>query len=69
MQADFVIHQVKSVNYGLESIRVLGPKIYESFPNDLKNKESVRMIVLQQPLRNANLNHVLAVFVKLICRT
>ena len=46
MQADFVIHQVKSVNYGLESIRVLGPKIYESFPNDLKNKESVRMIVL-----------------------
>ena len=69
MQADFVIHQVKSVNYGLESIRVLGPKIYESFPNDLKNKESVRMIVLKQPLRNGNLNHVLAVFVKLIYRT
>ena len=69
MQADFVIHQVKSVNYGLESIRVLGPKIYESFPNDLKNKESVRMSVLKQPLRNGNLNHVLAVFVKLIYRT
>ena len=69
MQADFVIHQVKSVNYGLESIRVLGPKIYESFPNDLKNKESVRMIVLKQPLRNGKLNHVLAVFVKLIYRT
>ena len=35
----FVIPQVKSVNYGLESIRVLGPKIWESLPNDLKNKE------------------------------
>ena len=33
-QTDFVIPPVKS-------IRVLGPKIWESFPNDLKNKESV----------------------------
>ena len=40
-QADFVIPQVKSVNHGLESIRFLGPKIWESLPNDLKNKESV----------------------------
>ena len=40
-QADFVISRVKSVNYGLETIRVLGPKIWESLPNDLKNKESV----------------------------
>ena len=40
-QADFVITQVKSVNYGLESIRVLGPKIWESLPNSLKNKDSV----------------------------
>ena len=39
-QTDFVIPPVKSVNYGLESIRVLGPKIWESFPNDLKNKVS-----------------------------
>ena len=40
-QANFVIPQVKSVNYGLESIRVLGPKIWERLPNDLKNKESI----------------------------
>ena len=38
---DFVITQVKNGNYGLESIRVLGPKIWESLPNGLKNKESV----------------------------
>ena len=40
-QTDFVIPQVKSVYYGLESIRVSGPKTWKSFPNDLKNKESV----------------------------
>ena len=40
-QADFLIPQVKSVNRGFQSIRVLGPKIWESFPNDLKNKELV----------------------------
>ena len=40
-QTDFVIPQVKSVYNGLESIGVLGPKIWGSFPNDLKNKESV----------------------------
>ena len=40
-QTDFEIPQVKSVNYGLESIRVLGPKIWESLPNDLKSKELV----------------------------
>ena len=38
---DFVIPTVKSVNYGLESIRFLGPKIWESLPNNLKNKESI----------------------------
>ena len=32
---------VKTVNYGLESIPFLGPKIWESVPNDLKRKESV----------------------------
>ena len=35
------IPQVKSVNYGLESIQVLRPKIWESFPNNLKKKESI----------------------------
>ena len=36
-----MILTVKSVNYGLESIRFLGPKIWESLPNNLKNKESI----------------------------
>ena len=40
-QRDFVIPTVKSVNYGLESIRFLGPKIWESLPNNLRNKESI----------------------------
>ena len=66
-QTDFVIALVKSVNHGLESIRVLGTKMWESVPNDLKNKEPVDSF--KQPLRDGNLNHVLAVFVKLIYRT
>ena len=40
-QTDFKIPHVKTVNYGLESIRFLGPKIWKSVPNDLKRKESV----------------------------
>ena len=40
-QRDFVIPNIKSVNYGLESIRFLGIKIWESLPNNLKNKESI----------------------------
>ena len=67
-QTDFVIPQVKSVNHGLESVRFLGPKIWESLPNDLKNNENL-LIVLKLPLRDGNLNHAHAVFVKLIYRT
>ena len=40
-QTDFIIPQLKTVIYGLQSIRVLGPKKWESLTNDLKNKESV----------------------------
>ena len=39
-QTDFVIPQVKSVNHGSASVRFLGPKIWETLTNDLKNKES-----------------------------
>ena len=39
-QTDFVSPQVKSVSQGLESIRFLVLKIWESLPDDLKNKES-----------------------------
>ena len=57
-QTDFLIPQVKSVNYGLESIQVLEPKLWGSLPNDLKNKESIDS--LKQPLKDGNLNHVLS---------
>ena len=40
-QRDFVIPTVKSVNCGLESIRFLGPNIWDSLPNNLKNIESI----------------------------
>ena len=53
-QIDIVTPQVKSVNYGLESIRILGPKVWESLPNDLKNKESVRQF--KQPLTDGTLS-------------
>ena len=66
-QTDFVVPQVKSVNHGLESVPFLGLKIWESLPNDLKIKN--RQTVLKLPLRDGNLNHVHAVFVKLIYRT
>ena len=39
-QAVFVVPHVKSVNFGFESIRYIGPKIWESLPQDLKNKET-----------------------------
>ena len=65
-KTDFVIRQDKSVNYVLESIWVLGPKIWENLSNYLKNKN--HMIVSKQPLGDGNLNHVRAVFVKLIYR-
>ena len=41
IQTDCVFPQVKNVNYGLESIQILETKIWESLPNDLKNKESI----------------------------
>ena len=39
--SDFIILKVKSVNFGFEIIRYLGPKIWDSLPQSLKNKESV----------------------------
>ena len=39
--ADFVVPAIKTVNYGSESIRFLGPKLWESLPNYLKNKDSI----------------------------
>ena len=38
--SNFIIPKLKSVNFGFESIRYLGPKIWDSLPQSLKNKES-----------------------------
>ena len=38
---DFIIPKVKSVNFGFESIRYFGQKIWDSHPQSLKNKESL----------------------------
>ena len=43
-QRDFVIPPVKSVNYGLESIRFVGPNIWESLPNNVKNKSQLKVL-------------------------
>ena len=40
-QTDFEIPQVKTVNYGLESIRYLGPKIWEGLPNYFKRTDTL----------------------------
>ena len=39
-QRDFIIPAIKFVNYDLKSIRFLGQKIWESFPNNFNNKGS-----------------------------
>ena len=66
-QTDFVIPQVKSVNYGLERIRVLEPKNGTAVQMTWKIKNW--LMLLKQPLRYGNLNHFLGVFVKLIYKT
>ena len=34
--SDFTLPIVRTVNYGIESIRYLGPKIWESIPSNIK---------------------------------
>ena len=62
-QRDFVISTVNSVNYASESIRLLGPKIWESLSKNLKKKKSV------QSFKMAIKDHALVLSVKYIGRT
>ena len=39
--SDFTLPNVKTVNYGLESLRYLGPKIWESLPANIKQANSL----------------------------
>ena len=60
-QTDFVIPQIKNLDYGLKGIRVLGPKIRESLANDLKNKKLLDSF-------KTTIKKCKTVFVKLIFR-
>ena len=39
--SDFTLPIVRTVNYGIESIRYLGPKIRESFPANIKEVDTI----------------------------
>ena len=41
-QTDFLLPQVKSVNYGLKPLRYFGPKIWNILPNDIENSRTLR---------------------------
>ena len=40
---EFTIRPMKTVNYGLNSLAYLAPRIWELLPNDLKRLESVEV--------------------------
>ena len=39
--SDFTLPIVRTVNYGIESIRYLGPKIWESIPAKIKEVDTI----------------------------
>ena len=39
----FMCDNIKTVNYGSETISFLGPKIWEQVPDDIKNSESLNI--------------------------
>ena len=41
---EFVSRAVNTVNYGSESLSFLGPKTWETLPNDLENSDSLDSI-------------------------
>ena len=41
-RSQFIIPHVKTVNHGFESLRYLGPKIWESIPSHLKEIDSLK---------------------------
>ena len=40
---NFICENIKTVNYGSETISFLGPKIWELIPDDIKNSESLNI--------------------------
>ena len=48
--SDFLVPSVKSTSYGLSSISYLGPRLWNSLPNDMKNATSIS--TLKSKLKN-----------------
>ena len=40
--SDFILPIVRTVNYGIESIRYLGPKIWENLPANIKEVDTIK---------------------------
>ena len=40
--SDFTLPIVRTVNYGIESVRYLGPKIWESIPANMKEVDTIQ---------------------------
>ena len=49
-EAAFSTRRVKSVQYGLETISILGPKIWDMLPKNIKDSESVEIFKLKVKL-------------------
>ena len=41
-RSQFIIPNVKTINYGFESLRYLGPKTWETIPSHLKVTDSLK---------------------------
>ena len=61
-RSDFTLPIVRTVNYWIESIPYLDPKVWESIPANIKEVDTTE--VLNQVLRNGNLDLVHVYFVK-----
>ena len=60
--SDFTLPIVRTVNYWIESIPYLDPKVWESIPANIKEVDTTEL--LNQVLRNGNLDLVHVYFVK-----
>ena len=66
-RSQIIISNVKTGNNGFESLRYLGPKIWETIPSHLKEIDSLK--ILKMPSKNGNQNRVYVGSVKYIFKT
>ena len=63
--SDFTLPIVRTVNYGIESIRYLGPKIWEIIPANIKEEDKIERF--KSGIKNGSLNLVHVDFAKRTC--